>query len=209
MNIYTVADILLFLSLVGLIVGLIKPKLFHRLTNDTHRRKKIGLVFGLGILIALIMLVANTPATTSDNKNTTNTATPASIIKAAVGKDLAGTNDLNNKQFRNVDIVPQAGGGYGIFVGYNADEVGSADSQQTIFTMDMTKLYKTIYSDTHQDVRTASVSAYFAGTDKYGNKSDKLVYKTILNTDVSSKINWSTDETTLELKLPSLWTVTI
>ena len=61
MNINTVADLLLFLSVIGLIAGLIKPKLFHKLTNGTHQKKKIGLVFGLGILIALIMLLANAP----------------------------------------------------------------------------------------------------------------------------------------------------
>lgn len=209
MNIDTVADLLLFISLGGLIAGLIKPKLFHKLTNGTHQKKKIGLVFGLGLLISLIILAANAPATPTNNKTTTNTSTPTSLIKDAVGKDLAGTNDINNKKLRTIDVEPQAGGGYGVFVEYNADEVGSADSQQTILTMDATKLYKTIYSDTHQEIRTASVSAYFAGTDKYGNKSDKQGYKTILNSDVANKINWSADEATLETKLPSLWTVTV
>lgn len=58
----TVADIILFLSVIGLIAGLIKPKLFHKLTNSTHQKKKIGLVCGLGILIGLIILLANMPA---------------------------------------------------------------------------------------------------------------------------------------------------
>ena len=62
MNINSVADLLLFLSVIGLIAGLIKPKLFHKLTSGTHQKKKIGLVFGLGVLIALIMLLANAPA---------------------------------------------------------------------------------------------------------------------------------------------------
>lgn len=58
----TVADIILFLSVIGLIAGLIKPKLFHKLTNGNHQKKKIGLVCGLGILIGLIILLANVPA---------------------------------------------------------------------------------------------------------------------------------------------------
>lgn len=65
MNINTIADLLLFLSVIGLIAGLIKPKLFHKLTNGTHQKKKIGLVFGLGILIALIILLANAPSPTA------------------------------------------------------------------------------------------------------------------------------------------------
>jgi len=209
MNINTVADLLLFLSVIGLIAGLIKPKLFHKITHGSHQKKKIGLVFGIGIVIALVILAANAPTAPASKNAAASTTSPTSIIKDAVTKDLAGTNDLNNKKFRSVDVVPQTNGGYGVFVEYNADEVGSSDSQQTIFTEDATQLYKTIYNQTHQDVRTASVSACFSGTDQYGNKSDKLVYKTILDKDVASKVNWSAENATLETKLPSLWTVTV
>lgn len=209
MNINTVADLLLFISVIGLVAGLIKPKMFHKFTHGTHQKKKIGLVFGLGILVALIILATSAPVTPTSKKATANTSTPTNIIKDAVTKDLSGNNDLGNKKLRSVDVEPQANGGYGVFVEYNVDEVGSNDSQQTIFTEDATQLYKTIYNQTHQDIRTTSVSAYFAGTDKYGNSSDKLVYKTILDKDVASKVNWSAENATLETKLPSLWSVTV
>jgi len=211
MNLNTLADLLLFASLIGLITGLIKPKIFQKITQGTHQRKKIGLLGGLGILLSLILLFINAPTTPSNTSSAdkTNTNDPVSIIKTAIAKDLSDTTDTGKKKFRSVDVATQEGGGYGVFAEYNADEVGSADSQRTILTEDATQLYKTIYSQTHQDVRTASVSAYFAGSDQYGNASDKLVYKTILNKDVASKINWSADNATLELKLPSLWSVTV
>lgn len=208
MKLSTLADLLLFASLIALVVGLVKPKIFYKITQGTHQRKKIGLLGGLGILVSLVLLFISAPVTPDNSTSAASTNDPKSVIEAAVSKDLSGTTDTNEKKFRSADVVPQSGGGLGVFVEYNADEVGSADSQQTILTEDATALYKTIYGQTHQDVRTASVSAYFAGTDQYGNKSDKLVYKTILNKDVADKVNWSADNATLETKLPGLWSVT-
>jgi hypothetical protein len=209
----TLADIILIPSFLALIAGLIRPRLFHKFTHGTHQRKKIGFVFGLAILIALIMLLASAPTDAQLKqqqaaKATTPTEQTETAIKAAVSKDLSGTNNVGGKKLRTIDVVPQEHGGFGVFVEYNADEVGSHDSQMTILTEDMTKLYKTIYSETHQDVRTTSVSAYFAGTDQYGNKVDKLVYKTILTADVANKVNWGAENATLETKLPALWDVT-
>lgn len=69
MNINTVADLLLILSLVGLIAGLVKPQLMQKLTKGTHPRKKIGLVFGIGIVLALVILLANAPTNTPLRKD--------------------------------------------------------------------------------------------------------------------------------------------
>lgn len=63
MKITTLADILLFLSLGGLIAGLVKPPMFRKFVGDKHPRKIVGLYGGLGILIALVILLANVPTT--------------------------------------------------------------------------------------------------------------------------------------------------
>ena len=129
-------------------------------------------------------------------------------IKTAVSKDLGGTNDVGGKYYRNIDVEPQANGGYGVFVDYNADEASSNKDDKVLYTEKAEQLYKTIYAQTGQDVRTASVSAWFAGTDQYGNNSDKLVYKTILDKSVAEKVNWKADDSTLQIDLPNLWSVT-
>lgn len=72
----TLADIILILSVIGLIVGLIKPSIFHKLTSGTHQKKKIGLLFGTGILLGLVMLAVFAP-TTPAKKNTTKTSANA------------------------------------------------------------------------------------------------------------------------------------
>lgn len=129
-------------------------------------------------------------------------------IKTAVKKDLGGSNDVGGKYYRSIDVEPQVSGGYGVFVDYNADETGSSSSEKTLYTEKAEQLYKTIYSQTGQDIKTASVSAWFAGTDQYGNNSDKLVYKTMLDKPVADKVNWKADDATLQIHLPNLWSVT-
>jgi hypothetical protein len=129
-------------------------------------------------------------------------------ITAAVKKDLGGTNDVGGKYYRNIDVEPQESGGYGVFVDYNADEASNNKDDKVLYTEKAEQLYKTIYAQTGQDIKTASVSAWFAGTDQYGNNSDKLVYKTILDKSVADKVNWKADDATLQIDLPNLWSVT-
>lgn len=101
----TVADIILILSVIGLIAGLIRPALFHKLTNGTHPKKKIGLVFGTGIVVGLILLAAFAPATpakkaadktATNTKATTkpiaNTLSPADRTAKAASTLQAGTD---------------------------------------------------------------------------------------------------------------------
>ncbi len=131
-------------------------------------------------------------------------------IKAAVDKVITGKNDVGGYYYRKVDVVPQANGGFGVFVDYNADESGSNKYDKVGYVTQATLIYKAIYSKTGKDIRTASVSAWFAGSDSYGHSVDKLVYKTILDKTVADKVNWNApDITTLDVALPNLWDVTL
>lgn len=110
---------------------------------------------------------------------------------------------------RGVDVVPQQQGGYGVFVEFNAAQSSSASVIKQGIEYGMADVYTALYTS-GLDVRTASVVAYLPLTDKYGNTSDGMVYKTILDKAVASKVNWSASKDTLEWKvLPSLWDTTI
>jgi len=130
-------------------------------------------------------------------------------IKAVVDKVITGKNDVGGYYYRKVDVEPQVNGGFGVFVDYNADESGSNKNDKVLYITEATLIYKAIYT-TGKDIRTASVSAWFAGSDSYGNNVDKLVYKTILDKPVADKVNWNApDITTLDVALPNLWSVTL
>lgn len=73
----------------------------------------------------------------------------------------------------------------------------------------MADVYIALYTS-NLDVRTASVAAYLPLTDTYGNTSDGMVYKTMLDKTVAGKVNWSADKSMLEWQvLPGVWTTTI
>lgn len=68
-------DFVLWLSLISLIVGLLRPNIFDRLTKAINTRKKIGLVFGSLIVITLFIMgvtySGQEPASSSsDSQNT-------------------------------------------------------------------------------------------------------------------------------------------
>jgi hypothetical protein len=104
--------------------------------------------------------------------------------------------------------VEQIDGGWGVFVEYNADDALSASSTKKSIYLDMSKIYTALYTS-KKDIRTASVSAYFPVTDKYGNNSDALVYKTMLEEAEADKVNWDIDSSYLGLEiLPKVWEIT-
>jgi hypothetical protein len=155
--------------------------------------------------VAQQQAVADAAAQQADQQKSDQNA-----IKAVVDKVITGKNDVGGYYYRKVDVVPQVNGGFGVFVDYNADESSSNKNDKVLYITQATQIYQAIYSKTGKDIRTASVSAWFAGSDKYGNNVDKLVYKTILDKSVADKVNWNApDITTLDIALPKLWDVTL
>jgi hypothetical protein len=132
------------------------------------------------------------------------------IIKAAVNNELKGKNNNNKNKLRAVDVVPQINGGYGVFIDYNADDNLSQSFIKKGIYIEMTKLYKILYTQTGKDVEAASVSAWFPMQDRFGNTSDEIVYKTILDKGPASQVNWNADAATLELQImPGVWDTTL
>ena len=128
-------------------------------------------------------------------------------IKQLVSSKFKGLNNLKKEYIRSIKVAEQIDGGWGVFVEYNADDVMSADSTKKSIYLDMSKMYTALYTS-KKDVRTVSVAAYFPGTDKHGNTSDSLVYKTMLEKTEADKVNWGTDSSYLGLEiLPKVWEI--
>lgn len=83
----TLADIILILSVLGLIVGLIKPKLslFHFITNGKYSRGTIAKKFGIGIAagLALLFIVSLSTPSTPAKKDTAKTSASATTSQQA------------------------------------------------------------------------------------------------------------------------------
>lgn len=59
----TIFVILLLVSIIGLVAGLVNPKLFKEVLKKNTNRKTVGKVFGLAILICFIMIGLTAPKT--------------------------------------------------------------------------------------------------------------------------------------------------
>ncbi len=126
-------------------------------------------------------------------------------IKQLVTSQFKGKNNLDKDYIKGVEVVKQIDGGWGVFVEYNADDNFSANMRKKSIELDMSKIYTALYTS-EKDIQTASVSAYFPLTDKYGNTSDGVVYKSILDKTEADKVNWETDSSYLGLQvLPGVW----
>jgi hypothetical protein len=129
-------------------------------------------------------------------------------IKQLVASQFKGKNNNGKDYIIKIKVVEQIDGGWGVFVEYNADDALSASSTKKSIYLDMSKIYTALYTS-KKDIRTASVSAYFPVTDKYGNNSDALVYKTMLEEAEADKVNWDIDSSYLGLEiLPKVWEIT-
>jgi len=157
----------------------------------------------------------STPTSTPSTSSETQTPVPQpksdqDIIKEIVANELSGKNNNNEDKLRSTNVVAQIDGGWGVFVEYNPDEGISNDWTKKGIEVDMAKLYRVIYKNTGKDIRTATIAAYVPMVDKYGNTSDGMAYKTMLDKDVADKVNWSLDDSYLGLSImPNVWDVTI
>jgi hypothetical protein len=132
-------------------------------------------------------------------------AQPDVKLKRVVSTAFDGkTNTGNKPRLRKVDIVARNDGKYGVFVEFNANDNLTKGMMKRGIELEMIEAYKDIYtSNVH--VYSASMSAYFPGTDKFGRSSEALVYKTILEGNVGRQINWKGDYQILDFH--KLWKV--
>jgi len=116
---------------------------------------------------------------------------------------------LDNDYFRSVEVVEQANGGWGVFVEYNAGDNLTTSLKKTGIEKTMSEVYIALYTS-DLDIRTASVAAYFPVVDQYGNESEAIVYKSVLEKEEADKVNWDIDGSYLQLEiLPGVWSTTL
>ncbi|MBA7714134.1 hypothetical protein ES703_123150 [subsurface metagenome] len=133
----------------------------------------------------------------------------AAKIELMIADQLKGTNNLNKPYLRNIDVVQQVHGGWGVFVEYNAGDNLWNGLIKAGIEKKMSEIYIALYTSTY-DIRAASVSAYFPLIDKYGKQSDDVVYKSMLSKNEADKTNWAADSAFLKLDiLPTVWTTSI
>ena len=117
----------------------------------------------------------------------------------------AGTNDLGTAYLREVSVVAQLDGGWGVFVAFNANDVLVASWTKEVIEVAMIDAYGALYTS-GLDVRLASVAAYFPVVDEYGTESDTIVYKTILGVAEAQSVNW---DNALIIDWSWIWKVSI
>ncbi|NCQ56027.1 hypothetical protein COT86_00650 [Candidatus Collierbacteria bacterium CG10_big_fil_rev_8_21_14_0_10_43_36] len=201
--------LLLLGSLIGLVVGVIKPTAFSRfLKNPT--RKKILQIFGGLLLVSFIGF-----GMTSDTKTAISepTNTPQALVlseqdqvKALVTDQLKGTNNMKRDNLKKVEVSEGEGGGWNVTVEFNANDNFSTNLRKGGIEKKMSEIYSVLYQS-GKDIKTTSITAYFPLADQYGNESDGVVYKSTLDKIEANKVNWQADESTLQLTiLPRVWT---
>jgi len=87
----TLFILLIFVSLIALVIGLIKPSLFDKIFKGQANRKKIGLALGV-TTVAFLILGAATSPTTPEKEVVVNKENPSDSIKfdvpSLIGKNM-------------------------------------------------------------------------------------------------------------------------
>lgn len=206
----------------GILFSLIGLILLPPFDKVLQKKFKLYLSRGVKTLLVLVLLLLgllssewnNVPETVNKIEQVNIPAPSMPIneedqIKALVANILGGKTNLSREnRLRNVKVVPQVDGGWGVFVDFNADENLTLNLTKLGIEKTMSEIYAALFMS-GKDIKRVSAAAYFPTTDQYGNTSDSIIYKSRIESSVASKVNWSADKATLELKiLPGLWETT-
>lgn len=202
-----------------LVVGLIKPSIFHKKEEDKQKftRKKIGITLGLLTFILLVFAVmttdtsqqnSSTPQSEQQTNEETANLSEKEQVELLVTQQLKGKNNLQKEYFREVRVTEQADGGWGVFAAFNAGDNLTTNLRKGGIEQKMSDIYIALYTSEH-NIKQAAVVAYLPLVDQYGNEREDVVYKSSLDKVEADKVNWKADKATLQLQiLPSVWTTT-
>jgi len=204
---------LMMLSLGSLIVALVKPSAFQKIFKDKSTRKELSLYFsGATILFFILFGITVEPIEQNTKDTVDNTLTEESEenipqelteeekIRTLVQNVLKGKNNMGLEYIRKIEVVKQVSDGWDVFTEFNANDNLTTNLQKKGIESKMAEIYIALYASNY-DVRYASVNAYFPLTDKYGNKSSDVVYKSTLDKKEADKVNWDADETSLKINI--------
>ena len=200
----TLFAILASLSVVGMFVGLIAPRLVRM-----KSRVKAGAVFSIGMFVFFIFYAVTAPPETQTlvtASPTDATSTPEGQIEQVADNAARGmTNVSNEYHLRNVIVTPHPDGGWDVDVALNGDDNLTENLTKLGIIQQISDEFIALYTST-STVSKASVDAYLRLTDKYGNTNDSVIYSATLYKATASKVNWSADTTLLKSDiLPGVW----
>lgn len=123
--------------------------------------------------------------------------------------DIFESNSPNDK-IRQIDVLSQIDGGWGVFVEYEADNAGTRiDRKQRIDNL-MANIYNALFSSSY-DIQQATVNAYMLVP--IGHKNEIIsVYKTIFKKEFTERTTFNDTEPNSEEradKIKYLWSVSI
>ena len=205
---------LLILAIIPLAIGLISPGMV--LPWSRNPTKSSVLMFYLPPVLILVggMFYAvklqpidpryDLPAAEVES------ADPVRALRYAVAKELRGENNIGLPRIRSIEVAPADGVGYDVKVEYNINNPGLKSFFSMLSKMDMTKIYRAIYTS-GRDVASASITAYLPIGDPAGKSPPEPVLSTTLDKKAADKADWNADRPELELEtevLPELWTET-
>jgi hypothetical protein len=127
------------------------------------------------------------PSATS--RPTPTPITDADRIEQLAREQFAGVNDRGQPYLREVVAAPGLDRGYVVSVDFNADDSFTNGWIKRGIEMRMQDAYASLYQS-DMEIETAIISAYFPLTDRYGNTSVELVYRTELLGEDGERINW-------------------
>jgi hypothetical protein len=140
----------------------------------------------------------------TENSEPSQPASPKTELTALMEQAFSGTTNMDKIKLRDVDVIKQIGGGWGVFVEFNADDNLTSGLIKAGIEADMQESYESLYTSDHK-VKQASMGAFYPLIDRYGNEEQGLIYKTVLRRKVAEKINWANAHF---LQWDSLWDVT-
>lgn len=108
-------------------------------------------------------------------------------------------------ELRLVYVVSQAGEGWGVYVEFDASDSLTMGWIRSGIEGDMADAYDALFNSPY-DVRQASMAAYSPTTDKYGNSSETVVYKTLLESGTARRVNWAES---WAVDWPRVWTTSM
>jgi len=106
-----------------------------------------------------------------------------------------------------VDSIQEPDGSWDVSIEFKASDNLSRDFIKKGIELDMAEVYIALYTSNFKNINIVSIAALFPLSDKYGNQSDGVVYRTFLEKTEADKVNWTADKTTLKVSiLPEVWT---
>lgn len=116
---------------------------------------------------------------------------------------------LSSKKLREVKVTTESDEKYGVKVSLNGSENISSNLTQLGIKKDVSSVFYSLYKE-GLGIEYAVVTSYYPTTDKYGNKSEAIIYQARLIASEASKVNWSQDKSMLlGTTLQAIWAVEV